>query len=99
MIDSQRSRLCIAVKNAIKSDKTMNLVGCTPNELRDHLESQFKDGMTFDNYGRGGWHIDHIKPCTSFDLSDPEQQRECFHYTNLQPLWEKENLSKGSKIT
>ena len=99
MIESQRSRIYIAVKNAVKSDRTMNLVGCTPNELRDHLESQFKDGMTFDNYGRGGWHIDHIKPCASFDLSDPKQQRECFHYTNLQPLWEKENLSKGSKIT
>ena len=99
MINSQRSRISITIKNAIKSDKTMNLVGCTPNELRDHLESQFKDGMTFDNYGRGGWHIDHMKPCASFDLSDPEQQRECFHYTNLQPLWEKENLIKGSKIT
>tara|TARA_R100001163_G_scaffold42664_1_gene32235 strand:+ start:79 stop:777 length:699 start_codon:yes stop_codon:yes gene_type:complete len=99
MIDSQRSRIRCAIRDSIKSDRTMDLVGCTPNELKDHIESQFKDGMTFDNYGRGGWVIDHIKPIVSFDLSDPEQQRECFHYTNLQPLWEKENLTKGSSIT
>jgi hypothetical protein len=52
--------------------------------------------MTFDNFGK--WHIDHIIPCASFDLTKPEQQRQCFHYTNLQPLWAFENLSKGSKI-
>lgn len=53
--------------------------------------------MSWDNYGMYGWHIDHIKPCSSFDLSNPAEQKICFHYTNLQPLWAKENLSKGKK--
>jgi len=52
--------------------------------------------MSWDNYGYRGWHIDHIRPCASFDLTDPEQQRECFHYTNLQPLWWQDNLRKGT---
>jgi len=65
-------------------------------ELRLHLERQFKDGISWDNYGE--WHIDHIRPCAKFDLSKPEEQRACFHYTNLQPLWEKENVSKGARI-
>ena len=54
--------------------------------------------MTWENHGRYGWHIDHIMPCSSFDLTDPEQQKKCFHYTNLQPLWAHENMSKGAKI-
>lgn len=60
------------------------------------LEQQFTEGMTWENYGE--WHVDHIRPCVSFDLSIPEQQQECFHYTNLQPLWAKDNLQKSDKI-
>ena len=52
--------------------------------------------MTWDNHGK--WHIDHIKPCASFDLLHKKQQRKCFYYKNLQPLWAQENLSKGAKI-
>jgi len=61
-----------------------------------HLESQFKEGMTWDNYGRGtnNWSIDHIIPCSNFDLTKIEEQQKCFHYTNLQPLWTTENSSK-----
>jgi hypothetical protein len=53
--------------------------------------------MTWDNYGKYGWHLDHIKPCSSFNLKDPEQQLQCFHWSNQQPLWAKDNLSKGAK--
>lgn len=80
-----------------KSAHTADLIGCTIEELRAHLESQFVEGMSWDNWARDGWHIDHIRPCASFDLTDEAQQRECFHYTNLQPLWATENLQKGAK--
>jgi len=74
------------------------LIGCTVQELRDHLEFQFRESMSWDNCGRNGWEIDHIIPCSSFDLTDPEQQKRCFHFSNLQPLWSEENLRKGNKI-
>jgi hypothetical protein len=93
-----RNRMLIALKRNSKSDKTFNLLGCTIDQLKQHLESQFEEGMTWENHGLYGWHIDHIKPCASFDLSDSEQQRECFHYTNLQPLWAKDNLIKNGKM-
>jgi hypothetical protein len=81
-----------------KSDSTMSLVGCSPKMLIDHLESLFTEGMSWDNYGIDGWHIDHILPCASFDLNDPLQQIKCFHYTNLQPLWALDNIKKSDKI-
>ena len=80
-----------------KSESTQILVGCTIEELWIHLEKQFKPGMTKENHGK--WHVDHIKPCSSFDLTKASEQRECFHYTNLQPLWASENLSKGNRIS
>jgi hypothetical protein len=64
-------------------------------ELWCHLESQFQQGMTKDNYGK--WHVDHITPCARFDLTQPTEQKKCFHYTNLQPLWAEQNLKKGCK--
>jgi hypothetical protein len=98
LVQNLRRRVRSALKGiGAKSDTTMNLIGCTGEELKAHIESQFKEGMTWDDYGVHGFHIDHIKPCASFDLTDPEQQKECFHYTNLQPLWAKDNLSKGDK--
>jgi hypothetical protein len=95
-----RGRINRAIKNTnnYKSEKTINLLGCSIDELKIHLEKQFKDGMSWSNYGFYGWHIDHIKPCVTFDLSNPEEQKICFHYTNLQPLWAKENLSKGARF-
>jgi hypothetical protein len=80
-----------------KSYKTLELLGCSISEARSYLESKFLEGMSWDNHGLKGWHIDHIKPLASFDLTDPEQQKQAFHYTNLQPLWWQENLQKGSK--
>ena len=63
--------------------------------VKGFLEAKFKEGMTWENHGE--WHIDHIKPCVSFNLLDENEQKKCFHYTNLQPLWASENLSKGCK--
>ena len=88
-----RHRLYQVLKNNYKSNTTMNLVSCSIEQLKQHLESQFKPGMSWENYGQ--WHIDHIRPCASFDLSKAEEQRKCFHYTNLQPLWAEENIAKS----
>jgi uncharacterized protein (DUF1810 family) len=92
-----RSRIRKAIKSqsGTKAYKSMELLGCTMKECRTHIESLFTEGMSWDNHGIHGWHLDHIKPCASFDLKDPEQQKECFHYTNLQPLWAIDNLKKG----
>lgn len=73
-------------------------IGCTWDELRAHLEARFLPGMSWENWSRSGWHVDHIIPLSSFDLSDREQRQRAFHYTNLQPLWAADNLSKGAKI-
>jgi hypothetical protein len=72
----------------------IDLLGCTIKEFKDHLEAQFQPGMTWENYGVFGWHIDHIVSCWRFDLTDPEQQKRCFHYTNMQPLWREDNMAK-----
>lgn len=93
-----RDRMRAAMNGRSKSKHTMELLGCSIEELKLHLEKQFTDGMNWDNYGKRGWHIDHILPCASFNLIDPEQQKICFHYTNLQPLWAKDNYSKKDKI-
>jgi len=90
-----RKRLYEAVKGNIKSARTKELIGCSVENLMHHLESQFTEGMNWDNYGK--WHVDHIKPCSEFNFSKEEQQRECFHYTNLQPLWAKDNHLKSNK--
>lgn len=94
---SLRSRLKSFIKGKNKSTKSLELVGCSLEELKAHLESQFLEGMSWENYGLHGWHIDHIRPCASFDLTDLTQQKLCFHFSNLQPLWAKDNLSKGGK--
>lgn len=95
----KRMRRAVGQQKTDKKDKSFYLIGCTSSELKAHIESKFKDGMTWDNYGFSGWHIDHIRPCASFDLTDEDQQKECFHYTNLQPLWWNENMQKGDKWT
>ena len=71
-------------------------LGCSPEELKIHIEKQFKDNMSFNNYGE--WEIDHIIPISSFNLSNIEESKKCFNYKNLQPLWEKENILKSNKI-
>jgi hypothetical protein len=95
--DRLRIRLneCLRRVGARKSAATTELTGIDAKELKEYLALQFAEGMSWDNYGE--WHIDHIRPCASFDLTDPAQQRECFHYTNLQPLWAEDNLRKSDK--
>lgn len=93
-----RNRLLDALAGRNKSSATLQLLGCSASELKIYLENRFTLGMTWDNYGRNGWHIDHIIPCSVFDLKNPEQQKKCFHYTNLQPLWAIDNYAKGNKI-
>ena len=87
----------LQANEASKSGGIQDLVGCSAAELMDHLQAQFTDAMSWDSYGRYGWHVDHIRPCASFDLTDPDQQRQCFHYSNLQPLWEADNIRKGAR--
>jgi len=98
IVDVLRCRLRSAIRGEAKAAPTMELLGCTVEQARQHLEKQFTEGMSWDNHGLYGWHIDHIQPCASFDMSDPKEQRKCFHYTNLQPLWAEDNLRKSDKI-
>ena len=92
-----RIRSAVIAQGTIKAAKLWDILGCDKQYLISHLESQFTEGMSWENYGQ--WHIDHIKPCANFDLTDHGQQKVCFHYSNLQPLWAEENFSKGAKYT
>lgn len=92
---NMRRRVLAALKGHPKISTTMNLVGCNINTLKEHLEKQFTDNMSWNNYG--DWHIDHIIPCNSFNLSIESEQKKCFNYTNLQPLWAIDNCKKGAK--
>jgi hypothetical protein len=94
----ERVRKAVARDKGVKQKLTKELIGCDINTLKSHLESQFQEGMNWENHGSFGWHIDHIIPCTAFDLTKEEEQKKCFHYKNLQPLWWKENIQKSNKI-
>jgi hypothetical protein len=98
LIDRLRHRLYDALCGKIKNGSAIKDLGCSIPELKLYLESKFQMGMTWDNWSRDGWHIDHIKPLSSFDLTDRKQFLEAVHYTNLQPLWAKDNLSKGNRL-
>ena len=94
VIHNLRIRTKEYLKQHHSNGKFSKTIGCEPNFLREHLEKQFKDGMSWENYG--SWHIDHIIPLSS--AKNIEEINKLCHYTNLQPLWASENLSKGSKI-
>lgn len=83
-------------RNMKKNNSTFNIVGCTPKELKIYIENKFLDGMNWDNYGFYGWHVDHIIPLDSANTEE-EIYKLC-HYTNLQPLWQKDNFKKGYKV-
>lgn len=91
-----KKRIQVVIKNKTKSLTTEEFLGISIKEFRLYIENMFTNGMSWDNYGE--WHIDHIKPCVSFNLKDINEQQKCFHYTNLQPLWASDNFKKGSKI-
>ena len=89
-----RARLRHALKGKSKSAATIALLGCTPEECLAHINKQFTEGMTHENID-----VDHIVPCASFNFENKEEQRQCFHWSNLQPLFKDENRRKGAKIT
>jgi hypothetical protein len=91
---NMRNTICKYITK--KTQTTFEIIGCTPQELKEHLEKQFKDGMTWENRGFYGWHIDHIIPLSSAN-SEEELYKLC-HYTNLQPLWAIDNLKKSNNI-
>jgi hypothetical protein len=90
-----RKRLGVAIRGGQKRGSAVDDLGCTIDELRAHLEARFLPGMSWENWGRAGWHIDHIQPLASFDLTDEEQFKRAVHHSNLQPLWAVDNLKKG----
>lgn len=94
------SRISMAVKRqrTRKIGRTLWLTGCTVEQLKQHLEKLFQPGMNWENYNHAGWHVDHIIPCAAFDLSDSEQQKACFHYSNLQPMWAVDNWKKAGLV-
>lgn len=93
-----RSRLYKAIRSGYKSGSAVRDLGCTIDELKIHLEKQFLPRMTWDNWSRDGWHIDHNVPLDFFDLDDRKQLLQACHYTNLQPMWAEENIRKSNKI-
>lgn len=100
VVNNLRNRFRYAIKNK-SVDKTLTsyeLWGCTREFLYNYIESQFTEGMSWDNYGVDGWHIDHIIPMASFNLENIEEQKKCCHYTNLRPLWAHDNRVKGTRI-
>ena len=86
-----------AFRGRSKPIPTLQLLGCSVDEFRKHLESRFSDGMSWNNYGLRGWHIDHIVPISIIDLTDPCEVARVCHYTNMQPLWAKDNIAKRNK--
>ena len=93
-----RTRINTAIKGLLKIGSPIKELGCSIEQFKKHIENQFQPGMTWENYGRTGWHIDHIKPLASFDLENPVEFKEACHYTNLQPLWAIDNLRKSDSI-
>jgi len=93
--ETLRTRLAKAIRRNTKTGSAVKDLGCSINDLKTYLESKFQSEMTWDNYGK--WHIDHIRPLSAFDLTDDKQFKQACHYSNLQPLWAKDNLIKRDK--
>jgi len=87
----------LKAQNEKKQNSALKYLGCSLEYFKKYLELKFKEGMSWPNHGIRGWHIDHIKPCAKFDLTKESEIKKCFHYTNMQPLWWRENLIKSDK--
>lgn len=98
LINNLRCRLndFLNFRNIKKHNTTIELIGCSPKELKIYLESKFTDNMSWNNYGYYGWHVDHKIPLSS--VKNINDIYKLFHYTNLQPLWGIDNIKKGNKI-
>lgn len=96
LLECLRSRIHQALHGKSKSARTVELLGCSIEEFKKHIEKQFVPGMSWET--RCFWEIDHIRPCAVFNLQDSEQQKLCFHYSNLRPLWRGVNRRKGAKV-
>jgi hypothetical protein len=99
ILNNVRTRLkkYLQINNLSKFNKTMELVGCTPQQLKLHIEKQFLPGMNWSNYNFKTWHIDHIRPISLAKTMDDIVSLKLMHYTNLQPLWAKDNIKKSNK--
>ena len=97
MAVNMRIRMRLALKAISKSASTEIMLGCSFEYAKKYFFSIFTGNMTITAFMNGKIHIDHIKPCALFDLTKKEEQKKCFHYTNLQPLWAEDNLSKGAR--
>lgn len=93
-----RTRFCNAVKDNFKSGSAVSDLGCTIADFKLYIEKEFVEGMTWDNWGRCTWHLDHKIPLSKFDLTNRQELLRAVHYTNLQPMWAKENLEKAAKF-
>lgn len=91
-----RNRLNFLCKGG-RSNSLLELLGCSHEEFKKHIESQFQPDMTWNNYGKNGWHLDHVKPLALFNLLIQSELEEVCHFTNLQPLWQEDNLKKWCK--
>ncbi len=101
LMGNLRNRLndLLALNPNSESESAKKLLGCSIKSFLIYIESKFEIGMNWENHGRGKdkWHLDHIIPCALFDLSNPDHMKYCFHFSNLQPMWQTPNLSKGKK--
>lgn len=97
---NHRLRALLKITEGEKAGEIKELIGCSILDFIKHLESLWLPGMSWKNYGckNGDWQLDHIIPCAAFDLADPEQQKACYHYTNVRPLWKIDNIKKGAKM-
>ena len=96
-----RSRMRKIMGNHHQSKRQIELLGCSVKDFKTYIERQFTNGMTWGNHGigKGKWNLDHIAPCSAFDQTNEEQSRQCWHWTNLRPMWAIKNMKKSDTIT